>query len=171
LFGIASSVRHPVSLPAKFPIPLAAWLREQRQPEQKHPPICRIGKLPYHLAGMDRAFAALMADLDERGLLAQTLVVYLTEFGRTPKINAAGGRDHWGAAGSIFFAGGGARGGQAIGATDRRGAQTVTPPWSPSDVAATVYQAIGIRPTTSLYDRQNRPIAVLPEGRPITGVL
>jgi hypothetical protein len=140
-------------------------------PVQHHPPICEIVKLPYHLAGTDRAFATLLADLDERGLLAETLVVFLTEFGRTPKINREGGRDHWGAAGSIFFAGGGLRGGQVIGATDRHGAQTVTPPYSPGDVAATIYQALGIRPDTLLYDRQNRPVPILPEGRSIPGLL
>jgi hypothetical protein len=63
------------------------------------------------------------------------------------------------------------RGGQVIGATDRHGAQTVTPPYSPSDVAATIYQALGIRTDTLLYDRQNRPLPVLPEGRSIPGVL
>src|SRR4029077_15685700 len=89
---------------------------------QTQPHICEIVKKPFHLAGTDRAFAALIADLHERGLLGQTLVVFLTEFGRTPKITDVGGRDHWGAAGSIFFAGGGAVGGRVIGATDKQAA-------------------------------------------------
>src|SRR5207302_1698726 len=109
-------------------------------PVQKHPPICKIVKLPWHLAGTDRAFAALLEDLQARGRLAETLVVFLTEFGRTPKINPEGGRDHWGAVGSIFFAGGGVRGGQVIGGSDRRGAQPVGPRYSPLDIAATIYQ-------------------------------
>src|SRR5207237_77607 len=89
-----------------------------RAPVQNQPHICDMAKLPYHLAGTDRACAALIADLYDRGLLASTLVVFLTEFGRTPRINREGGRDHWGAAGSIFFAGGGVHGGQVIGSTD-----------------------------------------------------
>jgi hypothetical protein len=140
-------------------------------PTQNHPPICQIVKLPYHLAGMDRAFAALLDDLASRGRLAETLVVFLTEFGRTPKINPQGGRDHWGRTGSLFFAGGGSRGGQVIGATDKQGAHPTSPPFSPADVAATLYQAIGVDPHTLLYDRQNRPLPVLPEGQPIPGVL
>jgi uncharacterized protein (DUF1501 family) len=138
---------------------------------QKQPHICDIVKLPYHLAGTDRACAALVGDLHARGLLAQTLVVFLTEFGRTPKINALGGRDHWGAAGSIFFAGGGTRGGQVIGATDRHGAHVKGPGHSPGDVAATLYRAIGVDPETMLHDRLNRPLPVLPQGEPIPGVL
>ncbi len=138
---------------------------------QNQPHICDIVKLPYHLAGTDRACAALVADLHVRGLLDETLVVFLTEFGRTPKINSLGGRDHWGAAGSIFFAGGGVRGGQVVGATDRHAAFPTGPGYSPADVAATVYRAIGIEPDTLLYDRQNRPLPVLPQGQPIPGVL
>lgn len=137
---------------------------------QRQPHISEIARRPYHLAGMDRAFAALIADLEGRGLLDRTLVVFLTEFGRTPRINAGGGRDHWGAAGSIFLAGGGVRGGQVIGGTDKQGAYPTSRPWSPADVAATIYQAIGIDPSTLLHDRQGRPLAVLPQGEPIEGV-
>src|SRR5262245_22402584 len=79
-------------------------------PVQKFPPIAEMAKRSYHLVGVDRAFAALLDDLDVRGLLDQTLVVYLTDFGRTPRINKDGGRDHWGRTGSIFFAGGGVNG-------------------------------------------------------------
>jgi uncharacterized protein (DUF1501 family) len=128
-------------------------------------------KLDYHLAGTDRAFAALLDDLDARGLLDSTLVVFLTEFGRTPVINKQGGRDHWGKAGSIFFAGGGVKGGQVIGATDSTAALPRGLAYSPADVAATVYQALGIDLDTELRDRQDRPYALLPEGRPIPGVL
>jgi hypothetical protein len=142
-----------------------------RAPVQNQPHICEMAKLPYHLAGTDRACAALIADLHERGLLDDTLVVFLTEFGRTPRINREGGRDHWGAAGSIFFAGGGTRGGQVIGGTDRNGALPSGPPYSPGDVAATIYRAIGIDGETLLHDRQNRPLPVLPQGEPIPGIL
>jgi hypothetical protein len=138
---------------------------------QNQPHICDIVKLPYHLAGTDQAFAALISDLHARGLLDETLVVFLTEFGRTPKITSVGGRDHWGAAGSIFFAGGGTRGGQVIGATDKHAAFPTGQRYSPGDVAATIYKAIEIDPETILYDRLHRPLPVLPQGEPIPGVL
>lgn len=137
---------------------------------QNQPHICEIVKKDYHLGGTDRAFAALIEDLHARGRLGETLVVFLTEFGRTPKLNSVGGRDHWGAAGSIFFAGGGARAGQVIGATDKHAAYPVTPGFTPGDVAATIYHAIGIDLETILHDRQHRPIAMLPEGKVIPGV-
>lgn len=139
-------------------------------PVQNHPVICDIVKYPWHLAGVDRAFAALLDDLHQRGRLERTLVVFLTEFGRTPRINREGGRDHWGAAGSLFFAGGGVRGGQVIGATDRQAANPVTQPFGPADIAATIYHALGIDPETTLFDRQRRPMPVLPAGRVIPGV-
>jgi uncharacterized protein (DUF1501 family) len=129
-----------------------------------------MAKRGYHVAGMDKAFAGLLVDLKSRGLLDSTLVVFLTEFGRTPKINSLGGRDHWGPAGSIFFAGAGVRAGQVIGATDRQGAFPTGRGYSPGDVAATIYRAIGIDPATRLYDQQNRPHFVLPDGEPIDGV-
>jgi hypothetical protein len=139
-------------------------------PVQNHPKIVEIVKYPWHLAGVDRACAALLDDLHQRGLLERTLVVFLTEFGRTPRINREGGRDHWGAAGSLFFAGGGVRGGQVIGATDRHAANPVTPSWNPGDVAASIYYALGIDPETTIYDRLRRPMPVLPAGRVIAGV-
>ncbi len=142
-----------------------------RAPVQNQPHICDMAKLPYHLAGTDRACATLIEDLHARGLLEQTLVLFLTEFGRTPRINNLGGRDHWGAAGSIFFAGGGCRGGQVIGSTDRHGAFPTSAHYGPGDVAATIYRAIGIDPEMLLYDRQNRPYPVLPRGEVIPGVL
>lgn len=141
-----------------------------RAPVQNQPHICEMAKRPYHLAGTDRACAALLEDLQQRGMLNETLVVFLTEFGRTPRINREGGRDHWGAAGSIFFAGGGVRGGQVIGGTDRHGAFPVTRPYHAGDVAASIYHAIGIDPETTLYDRQHRPIPVLPQGDVIAGL-
>lgn len=140
-------------------------------PVQQHPPIMEIVRLPWHLAGVDRACAALVGDLAQRGLLDETLVVFLTEFGRTPRINSNGGRDHWGAAGSLFFAGGGVPGGQVIGGTDRNAAFPTSAPYSPADVAATIYHALCIDPETTLHDRQHRPLPVLPQGQPIPALI
>jgi hypothetical protein len=140
-------------------------------PGQNFPHICEMAKRPSHLAGMDRAFAALLTDLRARGMLDETLVVFLTEFGRTPKINAMGGRDHWGTAGSVFFAGAGVNAGQVIGATDKNGAFPTTPAYGPWDVAATIYSALGVDLGTALTDKQNRLIPMLPEGTPVPGIL
>lgn len=138
---------------------------------QNFPHICEMAKRPYHLVGVDRAFAALLSDLAVRGKLEETLVVFLTDFGRTPKINKDGGRDHWGRTGSIFFAGGGVRGGQVIGTTDSRGADPTTPAYTPADTAATIYAALGVDLGTVLQDREGREISLLPLGQPIKGVL
>ncbi len=140
-------------------------------PVQKHPKLCDMVKLPYHLAGTDRAFAALLTDLEARGMLDQTLVVFLTEFGRTPKFNKEGGRDHWGNAGSVFLSGGGVRGGQVIGSTDKQGAHITSVPVTPADVAATVYTALGLSPEMMVRDRQDRPMALCPDGKVIPGLL
>jgi uncharacterized protein (DUF1501 family) len=123
------------------------------------------------VAGIDRAFAGLINDLERRGLLDSTLVVFLTEFGRTPKINKDGGRDHWGAAGSMFFAGGGTRVGQVVGATDKQAAYPTTRGYSPADIAATIYRFLHISPDHVLYDRQSRPQSVLPDGDVIEAVV
>src|SRR5262249_25038721 len=89
------------------------------------------------LPPFDRGFSALLEDLDGRGLLDETLVVCLGEFGRTPKINSNAGRDHWAACNSVVLAGGGVRGGQGLGASDRTAAYPPTPPAPPGDLAAT----------------------------------
>jgi uncharacterized protein (DUF1501 family) len=140
-------------------------------PVQKQPHICEMARRGYHLAGMDRAFAALIADLEARGMLDSTLVVFLTEFGRTPKINANGGRDHWGPAGSIFFAGAGIRAGQVVGATDKQGAYPTTHGYSPADIAATIYRLLGVDHHRLVYDIQDRPRPILEHGAPIAEVL
>jgi hypothetical protein len=118
------------------------------------------------LPPFDRGFSALLEDLDQRGLLGETLVVCLGEFGRTPKINANAGRDHWAACNSVVLAGGGVRGGQVFGASDRAAAFPATAPVSPADLAATVYHALGIDPHTELHDALGRPLA-LSDGRPL----
>jgi Protein of unknown function (DUF1501) len=140
-------------------------------PSQNHPHISKMCRRGYHVAGIDRAFAALISDLEQRGMLERTLVVFLTEFGRTPKINDRGGRDHWGACGSIFFTGAGTRVGQVIGQSDRQAAYPVTRGYSPADVAATIYHALGIHPETRVRDRENRPVPLLDHGQPIAEVL
>ncbi len=136
-------------------------------PSQNHPPIQEMCRRGYHLAGIDKAFAALIRDLDERGLLDTTLVCFITEFGRTPKINPAGGRDHWGAAGSLFFTGGGIKIGQVVGETDRTASKPVTRPYGPWDVAATIYHLLGVNYRGFAYDIQDRPRPILEQGEPI----
>jgi hypothetical protein len=98
----------------------------------------------------DQAYAALLDDLADRGLLASTLVVAMGEFGRTPRLNARGGRDHWPGVWSILFAGGGVRGGQVVGASDALAAEPRDRPVTPAEVAATIYQALGVRSETVL---------------------
>ena len=105
----------------------------------------------------DRAVAALLVDLEERGTLDETLVVMLTDFGRTPKINGGAGRDHYPGVYSVFLSGGGIRGGQVYGSSDGHGAFPRDKPCQPSDVHATVFQALGISPRSVIYDPLNRP--------------
>jgi hypothetical protein len=114
----------------------------------------------------DRAFAALVQDLAERNLLNETLIVVMGEFGRTPRFNVNGGRDHWPNCFSIMLAGGGIRGGQVVGASDRIGALPSTNPVHPQDLIATLYELLGIDPKTTIYDLQHRPLALV-EGEPL----
>lgn len=105
----------------------------------------------------DRTFATLITDLHERGLLEETLVVAMGEFGRTPKHNANGGRDHWGSVFSIALAGAGIGGGQIIGASDRLGAMPEDRPVRPPDLAATIFHLLGIDPAGEFLDPLQRP--------------
>lgn len=122
----------------------------------------------------DRFIAALLADLDERGLLGTTLVVWIGEFGRTPRVGQgignngtdATGRDHWPHCYSVLLAGGGIRGGQVYGASDRIGAYPQDRPVTPGDLAATVFRALGLDPRLLIRDRLGRPLA-LAEGEPL----
>ena len=109
------------------------------------------------LPPVDRGVATLLDDLDDRGLLDETLVLMLGEFGRTPKINAGKGRDHWGPCFFGFFAGAGVRGGQAIGTSDEIGAYPVTRAYAPDDVGATVYRLLGVPAGAEVKDRLGRP--------------
>jgi hypothetical protein len=119
------------------------------------------------LPEFDRGFSALVQDLHGSGLLKETLVVCMGEFGRTPKINDKAGRDHWGPAASLLFAGAGAAGGKVVGATDRIGAQVTERPVRPADVAATIYAALGIDHRKFLQAPDGRPIEILSEGDPV----
>jgi hypothetical protein len=117
----------------------------------------------------DRAFAALVQDLAERNMLNETLIVVMGEFGRTPRFNVNGGRDHWPNCFSIMLAGGGIHGGQVIGASDRIGALPSTNPVHPQDLTATLYELMGIDPHTTIYDQQSRPLPLV-EGEPLRGI-
>jgi uncharacterized protein (DUF1501 family) len=117
------------------------------------------------LPPLDRGVSALLDDLQATGLLDETLVVMLGEFGRTPKIGFSGGvkipgRDHWASCFFAVFAGAGVRGGQVIGRSDKTGAYPVTTPFAPDDVGATVYHVLGIDPASEVRDRQNRPVTL-----------
>ncbi|RLS55652.1 MAG: DUF1501 domain-containing protein [Planctomycetota bacterium] len=109
------------------------------------------------LPPFDQGVSALLSDLEERGLLGETLVIAVGEFGRTPKINAGAGRDHWSGVFSAIYAGAGIRGGQVIGASDAQAAYPATRGWYPADLGATVYSALGIDPDSTVYDRIGRP--------------
>jgi hypothetical protein len=111
----------------------------------------------------DRCLSALINDLHERGLEKDVCVVAWGEFGRTPKINAAGGRDHWPGAGSVLFSGGGLKTGQYIGATDARGEAPVTRAYGPQNILATLYHVLGIDPAQTLPDFAGRPQYLLDE--------
>jgi hypothetical protein len=119
------------------------------------------------LPEFDQGFAALIGDMHERGLLSETLVVCLGEFGRTPKVNKDAGRDHWGPAASLLFAGAGVKPGQVIGATDDTGAYVTKRPFAPADVAATIFTALGIDPRKQIHTPDGRPLEILDEGRSI----
>jgi Protein of unknown function (DUF1501) len=115
----------------------------------------------------DRAFATLLDDLDARGLLDETLVVWVGEFGRNPRINAAAaGREHWPRCYSAALAGGGVAGGQVYGASDRWAAYPARDPVSPEDLGATILHALGIDPALELTDSVGRPLQIN-HGRPV----
>ena len=115
---------------------------------------------------LDRGVSALLDDLHDRGLLDDTLVVTMGEFGRTPKINGNAGRDHWGACGSLLMAGAGVQGGRVVGASDRNAAYPTQRPVTPPDVTSTIFHALKIDPHQVMYDRLKRPLP-LSTGQPI----
>jgi hypothetical protein len=125
------------------------------------------------MPGFDRGYSGLIADLDDRGLLDETLVLVLSEHGRTPKISKAkgGGRDHWSQAYTTLLAGAGVARGKVLGKTDSIGGTVVDSPVSPKDVLTTTYHLLGIDPETILADKVGRPQPLVPDGRVIEGIL
>jgi hypothetical protein len=119
------------------------------------------------LPEFDRAVSALIEDMDTRGVLDETLLVVMGEFGRTPKMNKDAGRDHWGQAGSLLFAGAGVKRGFVLGKTDKQGAFTTQRPVSPADVAYTILDSLGIDPRAQLRAPDGRPIEILDQGETV----
>ncbi|MCC6419844.1 MAG: DUF1501 domain-containing protein [Gemmataceae bacterium] len=123
----------------------------------------RDGKIPR----LDQALSALLADLADRRLLQDTLVIAMGEFGRTPKLNTAAGRDPWPRAFSVLLAGGGVRGGQVIGRSDPRGESPAERPVTPADLARTICTLLGIDPDREFHTPDGRPVAAAPPGQVI----
>jgi len=119
----------------------------------------------------DQAFSALVTDLSERGMLDETLVIAMGEFGRTPKINPRGGRDHWPRVFSVVLAGGGVAGGQIVGSSDAMGESPLDNPITPSDLARTIYWLLGVDPDLELHTPEGRPVPVNQGGRLIREIL
>jgi hypothetical protein len=121
----------------------------------------------YLLPGFDLAYSALIEDLEARGMLDETLVLWMSEHGRTPKIDskpAGAGRHHWARAYSTAFAGGGIARGRVVGSTDRQGGDVRDTPVSPKDILATTFHLLGIDPHATVPDRQNRPVPIAGDG-------
>jgi hypothetical protein len=119
---------------------------------------------------LDQGLSALIEDLGSRGALDETLIIVMGEFGRTPKINAQAGRDHWGSCQSVLLAGGGIQGGVVLGASDKIGAYPSDNPIDPVDIHATMYHCIGLDPAALIHDRLGRPHP-LSVGQPVLGLL
>jgi Protein of unknown function (DUF1501) len=131
-----------------------------------------VNLFPRHgqlLPPADLAYSALIEDLETRGLLDSTLVVWLAEFGRTPKINKSAGRDHWPDCYTVALAGGGVQGGSVYGASDKIAAYPDRDPVSPADLAATIFWRFGVDPNLEMHDQTNRPFR-LAEGQPLYGL-
>jgi uncharacterized protein (DUF1501 family) len=120
--------------------------------------------LDRRLPEFDKAMSALIEDMDARGTFDETLLVVMSEFGRTPRLNSDAGRDHWGHAGSLLFAGAGVKRGFVLGKTDKHAAFAAERPVSPADVACTILDALGIDPRKQLKAPDSRPIAILDAG-------
>jgi hypothetical protein len=125
----------------------------------------------HFLPWLDGTYAALLEDLDRLGMLDETLVVLISDFGRTPNVNKDAGRDHWTYCYSVVFAGAGVRGGTLYGASDKHAAFVRDNPVSPADVCATIYECLGIDPEMPVHDRTGRPVPVALGGKPIRDIL
>src|SRR5581483_8010239 len=123
------------------------------------------------LPSLDATYSALLDDLESRGLLDETLVVLMSDMGRTPQVNANAGRDHWSYCYSVVFAGAGIRGGMVHGASDGNAAYVKDKPVSTGDVCATIYQCLGIDPEMTVQDRSGRPHPIANGGKPIREIL
>ena len=124
-----------------------------------------------NLPVLDRVYPALVEDLEARGLLDSTLVIVMGEMGRSPKVNAKAGRDHWPQCGFSLLTGGGIRAGTVYGSSDKHGAYPASDPVSPADLVATIYRLLGIDPHTTVPDRTGRPMPIAHGGEPVKGVL
>jgi uncharacterized protein (DUF1501 family) len=127
--------------------------------------------LQNHLPLLDQTYSALMEDLDQRGLLDETLIVMMGEMGRTPNINDKGGRDHWTFCYSVLLAGAGVRGGSLYGASDAQAAYVKDRPVRICDICATIYHCLGIDPAMTVYDHGNRPIPIAHGGQALKEIL
>jgi hypothetical protein len=123
------------------------------------------------LPQLDSALSSLLEDLVARRMLERTLVVVMGEFGRSPKVNAAAGRDHWNFGYSLFLAGGGIRAGHVHGASDKIAARPKSDPVTPAEIIATIYRCLGISSDLELHDQLGRPLTVVPNGQPILEIL
>ena len=141
--------------------PQGSWDTHDRHASQMKDSLCPT---------FDRAFAGLVEDLDQRGLLGQTLVLATAEFGRTPRVNCSAGRDHWPWVYSVAMAGGGTRAGTVYGASDGIAAHPTANPHDPRDLAATVYHLLGVAADTVVHDQTGRPHTLV-VGQPIRGLL
>jgi hypothetical protein len=130
-----------------------------------------FGMLRFNLPILDQIYAALVDDLDQRGLLDTTLVIVMGEMGRTPKVNGNAGRDHWPQCGFALFTGGGVKAGCIHGTTDKHAAYPETHPVSQADVVATIYHLLGIDYRLTVPDLINRPVPISHGGEPVWGVL
>jgi hypothetical protein len=124
-----------------------------------------------HLPNYDLTFSGLMEDLSERGILDETLVVVMSDMGRTPKINKNAGRDHWTFCYSVLLAGAGIRGGTVYGASDDQAAYVADKPVSPADICATIYSCLGIDPDLQISDPAGQPVRISMGGRVIEEIL
>jgi hypothetical protein len=134
-------------------------------------PFSDFSDLQHRIAPLyDSAYATLIEDLDQRGLLPTTLVCNLCEFGRTPRINPHGGRDHWPQCYTVYFAGGGVRGGQVIGRSDSIGGSPEECPVDPPAIAATIFHGLGLDTRASLVDPEGRRYRMVDDATPIPGL-
>jgi uncharacterized protein (DUF1501 family) len=129
-------------------------------------PFISVAQMRHEVAPMyDQAYSALIEDLVRRGMLENTLVCNLAEFGRTPRMNPAGGRDHWPQCWTVYFAGGGVQGGRVVGRSDAIGGVPAERPVEPSEVVATIFHSLGLNTETHLPGPQGRPYPLIDYGK------